>query len=126
MTGKIEEKNKVWPDAFSSLHSVQSSYLEGVTQGGGGALAGQLCTDARTKFYKNYPKQCVRHFEIDTPFHSKKVHFLIVFLFTHRYTTDPQAPPGGVSAHEVPVSTAQEIIRFYLHLTDSTIQNSTD
>ena len=34
-----------------------------------GALAGQLCTDARTKDYKNYPKQCVRHFEIDTAFH---------------------------------------------------------
>ena len=33
-----------------------------------GALAGQLCTDARTKDYENYPKQCVRHFEIDTPF----------------------------------------------------------
>ena len=52
VTGKIEEKkNKVWPDAFSSLHSVQSSYLE------------------------------------------------------------------GARAHEVPASTAQEIIRFYLHLT---------
>ena len=54
MTGKIEEKKKkkkVWPDAFSSLHSVQSSYLE------------------------------------------------------------------GARAHEVPASTAQEIIRFYLHLT---------
>ena len=27
--------------------------------GGGGALAGQLCTDARTKDYKNYPKNSV-------------------------------------------------------------------
>ena len=36
---------------------------------GEGALAGKLCTDARTKDYNNYPKQCVRHFEIDTPFH---------------------------------------------------------
>ena len=54
MTGKVEEK-KVWPEAFSSLHSVQSSYLE------------------------------------------------------------------GVRAHEVPASTAQEIIRFYLHLTGPTI-----
>ena len=37
--------------------------------GGGGALAGKLCTDARTKDYKKYPKHCIRHFEIDTPFH---------------------------------------------------------
>ena len=36
---------------------------------GEGALAGQLRTDARTKDYKNYPKQCGRHFESDTPFH---------------------------------------------------------
>ena len=34
-----------------------------------GALAGQLCTDARTNDCKSYPKQCVRHFEIDTHFH---------------------------------------------------------
>ena len=33
----------------------------------GGAIAGQR--DAQTKDYKNYPKQFVRYFEIDTPFH---------------------------------------------------------
>ena len=33
--------------------------LQGIPQG---ALAGQLCTNGRTKDYKNYPKQCVRHF----------------------------------------------------------------
>ena len=35
--------------------------------GGGRGLARQLCTDAWDR--KTYPKQCVRHFEIDTPFH---------------------------------------------------------
>ena len=34
-----------------------------------GALAGQLCPDAWTKDRKTHPKQCVRHSEIDTPFH---------------------------------------------------------
>ena len=32
--------------------------------------AGKLFTDARTKDCKSYPKQCVRHFEFDNPFHS--------------------------------------------------------
>ena len=38
-----------------------------VCGGGGGspkgALSGQVCTDARTKDCKTYPKQCARHFE---------------------------------------------------------------
>ena len=34
-----------------------------------GALACQLCTDGCTKNRKTYPIQCVRHFEIDAPFH---------------------------------------------------------
>ena len=38
--------------------------LAGQPGGGGGGLADQLSTDRKT-----YPKQCVRHFEIDTPFH---------------------------------------------------------
>ena len=33
-----------------------------------GVLAGQLCTDARTKDCKTYPLQCARHFKYDTPF----------------------------------------------------------
>ena len=35
----------------------------------GGGLAGQLCTDARTKDCKTNPLQCARYFEYDTPFH---------------------------------------------------------
>ena len=32
------------------------------------ALAGHLCTDARTKDCKTYPKPCNQHFETDIPF----------------------------------------------------------
>ena len=38
-----------------------------------GALAGQLCTDARTKDCKTYPKECDRHFEIDSVSKVKKI-----------------------------------------------------
>ena len=41
----------------------------GAGGGGGGALAGQPRIDVWTKDRKTYPKRCVRHFEIDTPFH---------------------------------------------------------
>ena len=34
----------------------------------GRLLAGQLCTDARTKDCKTYNKQLVRHFEMNIPF----------------------------------------------------------